>query len=680
MAKIEEIIANSYVPGTRDDARDHRRVPAAGRDADGKGCIEHYAAGARRARPRRPTANSPAAAPIPASPRRPARRRICGGRPGRRQGAHRRRSIWRSKRWCRARRRWRWRSCVCHVREELRNVAVVFPDQARRPRAAEPHRRLADVPVQRRRRLRQRLAYHPSRHAGEFRRRPLVVEATHVERHGRITHGCAGLYSDANEAALARVIAHCRRIGTAKLGIQLAHAGRKASAQRPWEGGGALKPEQDPWQTIAPSAIPFGADWHTPRAMNEDDIARVRDAFVSCGAARGAHRLRRHRTALRARLSRPRFLSPISNKRTDRYGGSLENRMRFPLEIAQAVRAVVPKGTPLGARITGSDWTEGGLTARRRGRLSARRSRPTGLDFVDVSSGGITADTRNPTDARLQRADRRAASSSEAGMPTRTVGLIVDAAAGRSDRRRGQGRHGGDGARHARRPALGLACGAGARCRGRAPAKQYLRAAPKLWAPAVHRAPGVLMDLFVFAAVLFAAACHAGWNAVIKRGLDPFATTALIAVGAGVVALPLVPFVGMPAPAAWPWLIASVASTSCYFIGLIESLPRRRHGAGLSDRARRAPLMTAAVDHVLRRRADRAVGWVGIVAARRRRVPAFAARRARPRDARPARGRLRAVHRGDDLRLFAGRRHRRARPSGNAHAYAVLAVRRQRRR
>ena len=95
----------------------------------------------------------------------------------------------------------------------------------------------------------------------------LVVEATHVERHGRITHGCAGLYSDANEAAMQKVIEHCRRIGTAKLGIQLAHAGRKASAQRPWEGGGPLKPDQDPWPTIAPSAIPFG---ELARAARDD--------------------------------------------------------------------------------------------------------------------------------------------------------------------------------------------------------------------------------------------------------------------------------------------------------------------------------------------------------------------------------------------------------------------------
>src|SRR6267154_1531831 len=103
----------------------------------------------------------------------------------------------------------------------------------------------------------------------------LVIEATGVERGGRITHGCLGLYSDDCEAALARVIAHCRRYGTAKIGIQLAHAGRKASAQRPWEGGGSLKPDQDAWETIAPSALPFGPGWHVPRAMVAEDFARV---------------------------------------------------------------------------------------------------------------------------------------------------------------------------------------------------------------------------------------------------------------------------------------------------------------------------------------------------------------------------------------------------------------------
>src|SRR5689334_20900956 len=106
----------------------------------------------------------------------------------------------------------------------------------------------------------------------------LVVEATHVERHGRITHGCLGLYSDDNEAALGRVMQSARRRGTARFGIQLAHSGRKGSAHRPWEGGHALKPGEDPWETIAASPIPFGDNWHTPREATEADLDRVRDA------------------------------------------------------------------------------------------------------------------------------------------------------------------------------------------------------------------------------------------------------------------------------------------------------------------------------------------------------------------------------------------------------------------
>src|SRR5215207_1484823 len=109
----------------------------------------------------------------------------------------------------------------------------------------------------------------------------VVVEATHVERHGRITHGCLGLYSDACEATLHRVIDHCRNIGTTRFGIQIAHSGRKGSARRPWEGGQPLQASEDPWETIAPSAIPFGPDWHVPRAMTRDDMTRVRAAFVA---------------------------------------------------------------------------------------------------------------------------------------------------------------------------------------------------------------------------------------------------------------------------------------------------------------------------------------------------------------------------------------------------------------
>jgi NADPH2 dehydrogenase len=251
----------------------------------------------------------------------------------------------------------------------------------------------------------------------------VVVEATHVERHGRITHGCLGLYSDANEAALARVVAHCRRAGTAKLGIQLAHAGRKASSYRPWEGGGALKPPADPWPTIAPSAIPFGEGWHTPRAMTAEDFARVRNAFVE--AAKRAVRIGFDSIELHyahGYLAHS-FLSPLSNTRNDEYGGPLAARMRFPREIAQAVRAVVPRRIPLGARITGSDWNEGGLTPDDAVAF-AKALKDDGLDFIDVSSGGITATTRNPT-TPCYNAPIASRVKREVGIPTRTVGLIV---------------------------------------------------------------------------------------------------------------------------------------------------------------------------------------------------------------------------------------------------------------
>jgi 2,4-dienoyl-CoA reductase-like NADH-dependent reductase (Old Yellow Enzyme family) len=251
----------------------------------------------------------------------------------------------------------------------------------------------------------------------------LVVEATAVERRGRITHGCLGIYSDDNEATLVRAVANCRRHGTAKLGIQIGHAGRKASAQRPWEGGRALAPEDDAWETIAPSAIPFGDSWHTPREMNDADLARVRDAFAD--AARRAVRIgfdeielhMAHGYLLHS------FVSPVSNRRTDRYGGSLEARMRFPLEVTEAVRKVVPKGLALGARITGSDWRNDGLTPDD-AVVHAKALKGAGLDFVCVSSGGITADTRITVGPGYQvpfaEKVRR-----EADIPTRAVGLIA---------------------------------------------------------------------------------------------------------------------------------------------------------------------------------------------------------------------------------------------------------------
>lgn len=251
----------------------------------------------------------------------------------------------------------------------------------------------------------------------------VVLEATGVERHGRITHGCLGLYSDACEAALARVLAHCRRIGGARFGIQLAHAGRKASSQRPWEGGQGLKDGEDPWETLAPSALAFGAAWPVPRAMTEADCARVIASFTD--AARRAVRLGFDAIEIHAAHGYllHSFLSPISNLRTDQYGGSPQARMRFPLEVAAAVRAVVPRGTPLGARITGSDWKEGGLELVD-AIAFAGALKEHGFDYVCVSSGGITADTRNPN-APGYNIELAAQVRREASIATRVVGLIV---------------------------------------------------------------------------------------------------------------------------------------------------------------------------------------------------------------------------------------------------------------
>lgn len=312
----------------------------------------------------------------------------------------------------------------------------------------------------------------------------VVVEATHVERHGRITHGCLGLYSDDNEAALARVIAQVRRAGTAKFGIQIAHAGRKASSQRPWEGGGALKADADAWPTIAASPIPWGENWHTPRMVTEADMGRVREAFVS--AAQRALRIGFDAIELHfahGYLAHG-FMSPISNKRSDDYGGSFENRLRFPLSIARAVRAVVPKDVPLGARITGSDWREGGLDGSDAVAI-AKALKGEGLDFICISSGGVTADTRNPSEPGYN-VPVAARVKKEAGIPTRTVGLIVKPEQAEAIVAQGQA----DLVSLARAflddPHWGWHA---AKVLGADVARpvQYARAGPKLWAPAASR-------------------------------------------------------------------------------------------------------------------------------------------------------------------------------------------------
>ena len=217
----------------------------------------------------------------------------------------------------------------------------------------------------------------------------VIVEATGVEAAGRISPADTGLWNDAQEAAFAEILADTRGFARAKFGIQLAHAGRKASTNPPWiERGGPVPLDAGGWTPSAPSAIAFDDGWHTPEALDAAGLARVRDAFVQ--AALRADRAGFDVVELHAAHGYllHEFASPLSNRRTDRYGGSLENRLRFPLEVAAAVREVWPHEKGLGARITGSDWTDGGVTPDEAAVFAGELER-LGYDFVDVTSGGV---------------------------------------------------------------------------------------------------------------------------------------------------------------------------------------------------------------------------------------------------------------------------------------------------
>ncbi|MDB5511106.1 MAG: oxidoreductase [Enterovirga sp.] len=251
----------------------------------------------------------------------------------------------------------------------------------------------------------------------------VVAEATAVEPDGRITHGDLGLYNDDNVAALHRVLGFCRRYGSAKLGIQLGHAGRKASQSVPWEGGRALRDGEDPWQTVSASAVPFADDWHTPRAATEEDLDRIVKAFAAATRRsvalgfeliemHGAHGYLLHQ-----------FLSPVSNMRTDAYGGSLENRMRFPLRVFEAMREVCPAEIALGARITGSDWVDGGIDIEEAVAFAAEL-KARGCDYVDVTSGGVGGRAKIAIGPGYQ-APFAAEIKRRVGIPVWSVGLIV---------------------------------------------------------------------------------------------------------------------------------------------------------------------------------------------------------------------------------------------------------------
>lgn len=251
----------------------------------------------------------------------------------------------------------------------------------------------------------------------------LVIEATHVEARGRITPRCLGLYSDGNEAALARVIKFCRDAGKAKIGIQLSHSGRKGSAKLPWEGRGRpLSVEEGAWHCVGASGIPFDADWPAPQPLDRAGLDEVKLAHVE--AARRCVRLGldliefhvAHGYLLHE------FLSPLTNRRTDEYGGSLENRMRFPLEVFAAIRAVCPDKMPVGVRVSATDHVEGGWDVEQTEGF-AKALKAAGCDYITVSSGGLSTKQKIAIGEGYQVPMARRVRAAS-GLPTIGVGMI----------------------------------------------------------------------------------------------------------------------------------------------------------------------------------------------------------------------------------------------------------------
>ena len=254
----------------------------------------------------------------------------------------------------------------------------------------------------------------------------LIVEATAVEAEGRITAGDLGLYSESNERALAGVLATIRRHSQIPVGIQLAHAGRKASSQAPWDGGAQVPVAQGGWRTSAPSAVASQPDYERPAALDAAGLARVRDAFVRAAQRSvwlGFQAIELH--AAHGYLLHQ-FLSPLANQRNDEYGGPLTNRMRFPLEVFEALRATVPAAIPVGVRVSATDWVEHGWDLEQTVTFAAEL-KARGCDFMDVSSGGISPAQSIPLAPGYQ-VGFAARVKAETGMPTMAVGLITEAA------------------------------------------------------------------------------------------------------------------------------------------------------------------------------------------------------------------------------------------------------------
>ena len=260
----------------------------------------------------------------------------------------------------------------------------------------------------------------------------VMIEATAVSPEGRITHGDLGLWSDAHAEALGPLVETVRKAG-ARPGIQLGHAGRKASMQRPWFGNGALGPDDlargdQPWEIVGASPLPVDEGWLVPRELDAAGIAKVVEDFAAAtqrAVELGLDFVEIH--AAHGYLLQT-FLSPLTNRRGDAYGGSLENRMRIVLEVVEAVRTAWPDDKPLFLRISSVDGVEGGWEIGDSVAL-ARAVKPLGVDVIDCSSGGNQGRTKVSAGATLPAGYQVPFSAqvrTEAGIATQAVGLILD--------------------------------------------------------------------------------------------------------------------------------------------------------------------------------------------------------------------------------------------------------------
>ena len=253
----------------------------------------------------------------------------------------------------------------------------------------------------------------------------LMIEATGVTPEGRITYADVGLYDDATEQAMGGVLDSVRRWSDMPIGIQLAHAGRKASTEVPWKGGGQIAPDNaHGWRTESASAVPFLDTELAPVALDRDSLKRIREAFAE--AARRAARLELEAVQIHGAHGYllHQFLSPLSNRRADAYGGSLENRMRFPLEVFDTVREAFPAGRPVSMRVSGTDWADGGWDIDQTVAI-AQALEARGCSAIHVSSGGLTPAPQIPIGPGYQVPLARAVKQA-VKMPVIAVGLITE--------------------------------------------------------------------------------------------------------------------------------------------------------------------------------------------------------------------------------------------------------------